>query len=86
MKSNRVPSHPLRLFLSGVAIFTVAAFTLSAQSEAPDASANVTGTDTPPSMKNVVQVMVELDQPPATAIYAEASRRRGLTPKVNRLA
>ncbi len=67
-----VPSHPLRLFFSGVAIFAVAAFALAAESDAPKANAGVTGTDTPPSMKSVVQVMVELDQPPGAAIQAEA--------------
>jgi subtilisin family serine protease len=69
---NGVPSHPLRLFFSGVAIFAVAAFALAAESDAPRATAGVTGTDTPPSMRNVVQVMVELDQPPGAAIQAEA--------------
>jgi hypothetical protein len=69
---NHVLSDPLRLFFSGLAIFAVAAFALAAESDAPKATAGVTGTDTPPSMKNVVQVMVELDQPPGAAIQAEA--------------
>jgi hypothetical protein len=60
---NRLLSHLPRIFFSGVGIFAVAAFTLAAQSDAPDVSTGVTGTDTPPSMKNVVAVMVELDQP-----------------------
>jgi hypothetical protein len=67
---NRVLSHPLRIFFSGVAIFTVAAFTLSAQSDGP--GTNATGTDTPPSMKNVVAVMVEMSETPAAAVYAKA--------------
>jgi hypothetical protein len=69
---NRIPSHPLRLFFSGVAIFTVAAFAFAAESDAPKATADVTGTDTPPSMKNVVAVMVEMSEAPAAAVYAKA--------------
>ena len=68
---NRLLSHLSRILFSGVGIFAVAAFTLAAQSDAPDVSTGVTGTDTPPSMKNVVAVMVELGQPPAAAVYAE---------------
>jgi subtilisin family serine protease len=69
---NRLPSHPLRLFFSGVAIFTVAAFTLSAASDGPKTNANVTGTDLPQSRKGTVQVMVEMSEAPATAVYAKA--------------
>jgi subtilisin family serine protease len=69
---NRILSHPLRLFFSGVAIFAVAAFALAAESDAPDASAGVTGIDTPPSMQNVVAVMVEMSEAPAAAVYAKA--------------
>ena len=69
---NRLLSHLPRIFFSGVGIFAVAAFTLAAQSDAPDVSTGVTGTDTPPSMKNVVAVMVELKERPAASIYAEA--------------
>src|SRR4029453_917882 len=71
---NCVPSHPLRLFFSGVAIFTVAAFTVAAQSDAPkvQTNADVAGTDLPQSRKQTVQVMVEMSGAPATAVYAKA--------------
>jgi hypothetical protein len=69
---NRILSHPLRLFFSGVAIFAVAAFALAAESDAPKATADVSGTDTPPSMKNGVAVMVEMSEAPAAAVYAKA--------------
>jgi hypothetical protein len=69
---NRLLSHLSRILFSGVGIFAVAAFTLAAQSDAPDTNVQAAGTDTPPSMKNMVAVMVELNQPPAAAIYAEA--------------
>src|SRR5262245_42529439 len=72
MKARRQSTHSLHLVFSSVAIFSVAAFTLGAQSDAPDTSADLTGTDTPPSMKNVVAVMVELKERPAASIYAEA--------------
>jgi subtilisin family serine protease len=69
---NHVLSHPLGIFFSGIAVFTVAAFTVAAQSDAPKRNANVTGTDLPQSRKQTVQVMVEMSEAPATAIYAEA--------------
>src|SRR5262245_54958692 len=72
MKTPHHPTHSLRLVFSSVAIFPVAAFALAAQSDAPDASISPTGTDTPPSMKDVVAVMVELKERPAASIYAEA--------------
>jgi Subtilase family/PA domain len=71
-RRNRLLSHLSRILFSGVGIFAVAAFTLAAQSDAPDVSTGVTGADTPPSMKNVVAVMVELKERPAASIYAEA--------------
>jgi subtilisin family serine protease len=74
MKTPRLLSHPLRIFFSGVAIFTVAAFSLSAQSDAlkVNPNANVTGTDLPQSRKETVQVMVELKDVPAAVPYAAA--------------
>jgi hypothetical protein len=71
---NRVSSHPLRLFFSGVAIFTVAAFSVAAQLDGlkVQTNADVAGTDLPQSRKQTVQVMVEMSEAPATAVYAKA--------------
>jgi subtilisin family serine protease len=71
---NRVPSHLLRIFFSSAAIFTVAAFSLAAQSDGlkVQTNADVAGTDLPQSRKQTVQVMVEMSEAPATAVYAKA--------------
>jgi hypothetical protein len=71
---NLVLSHPLRIFFSSAAIFTVAAFSLAAQSDGLKVQTNddVAGTDLPQSRKQTVQVMVEMSEAPATAVYAKA--------------
>jgi hypothetical protein len=90
MKTTRQFTHSLRLVFSSLAIFSVAAFALSAQSDALDTNAqpakpdegvapakpvNVNAPDDrPPSMKEKVQVMVELSDVPAAVPYAEAMK------------
>ena len=70
---NRFTSILPRIFFSGVGVI---AFALAAQSDAPEKGVNQNApNDRPPSMKENVQVMVELSDVPAAVPYAEALKQ-----------
>src|SRR4030095_6827533 len=69
---NRVLSRPLRAISLGVGILAVAAFAVVVQPGAPERDVRATTADSPPSMKEAVQVMVELSDVPAAVPYAKA--------------
>ena len=70
--SNSLFSHSFRVLLSGVGILAVAAFAFAAETDGPQADVGSAGADSPPSMKGAVQVMVEFNEAPAAALYADA--------------
>ena len=71
-RSNCVLSC-VRLGITGALfVFAVAAFALAAQSDAPQSDVRAPEADSPPSMKDSVQVMVELGDVPAAVLYAKA--------------
>lgn len=62
-------SHSFRIFCSSVAIFALTAIGSAALAADSDAGA---ANDLPPSLRNTVQIMVEMSDAPATDVYAKA--------------
>jgi len=62
--------HPLRPFLAGLAIFSLTAF--ASQAYAAETDTASAPNDMPPGLQKTVQVMVEMSQEPATAVYGKA--------------